>query len=213
MKLRATCVVVGFFSLLLSLVPLTFAQTPTATESALPRLVRFGGSVKDLDGNPMTGVVGITFALYSEQTGGAVLWLETQNVTADSNGRYVAVLGSTKPDGLPADLFTSEQAHWVGVQVSGQAEQARVLLVSAPYALKAGDAETIGGLPASAFVLANASGPHKNSAPPTNPDVTGVGTIDYIPMWDTTSDIVDSVIFQRSSEIGIGRLLPPQPSM
>lgn len=148
MKFRFACAVAA----LLLVVPSTFAQTPAA--SALPRLVRFGGTVKDLNGNPMTGVVGITFALYSEQTGGAALWLETQNVTADANGHYVALLGSTKPDGLPTDLFTSEQARWVGVQISGQAEQPRVLLVSAPYALKAGDAETIGGLPPSAFVKA-----------------------------------------------------------
>src|SRR5580693_10702369 len=120
------------FALCLSLVQLCVAQTPTQTASALPHLVRFGGTVKDLNGNPLTGVVGITFALYSEQTGGAALWLETQNVTADSNGRYVALLGSTKPDGLPTELFTSEQARWVGVQVSGQAEEPRVLLVSAP---------------------------------------------------------------------------------
>jgi len=80
----------GIFSPLvicLSLVQLTLAQTSTATASALPRLVRFGGTVKDPNGNPLTGVTGITFALYSEQTGGAPLWLETQNVTADSKGR------------------------------------------------------------------------------------------------------------------------------
>ena len=40
--------------------------------------------------------------------------------------------------GCRLTLFTSEQARWVGVQVSGQAEQPRVLLVSAPYALKPG---------------------------------------------------------------------------
>jgi hypothetical protein len=220
MKLRAACVVAGFLSLALSVVPLTFAQTPAETAPALPRLVRFGGTVKDLNGTPLTGVVGITFALYSEQTGGAALWLETQNVTADSNGHYVVLLGSTTPDGLPADLFTSERAHWVGVQVSGQAEQPRVLLVSAPYAFRARDAETVGGLPPSAFMLANgpqgaaggakgasapaSAGAQKNSAPPANPDVTGKGTVEYIPMWDTTGDIIDSVIFQENSEIGIG---------
>ena len=69
-----------------SMVQRTFEQTPTKTESALPRLVRFGGTVKSLDGSPPVGVVGITFALYSEQTGGAPLWLENQNVSADSNG-------------------------------------------------------------------------------------------------------------------------------
>jgi hypothetical protein len=220
MKLRAVCVMVA----LLSLVQLTVAQTTAESTSALPRLVRFGGTVKDLNGNPLTGIVGITFALYSQQTGGAALWLETQNVTADGNGHYVALLGSTTPAGLPAEIFTSEQARWVGVQVSGQAEQARVLLVSAPYALKAGDAETIGGLPPSAFVLANGSqgaasaakggsapasaGVQKNSVPPANPAVTGKGTIDYIPMWDSASDIIDSVIFQKTSAIGISTTAP-----
>jgi trimeric autotransporter adhesin len=90
----------------LSLVQLTFAQTSATGSSALPRLVRFGGTVKDVNGNPLTGVAGITFALYSEQTGGAPLWLETQNVTADSNGRYTALLGATKPDGSAPLLAT-----------------------------------------------------------------------------------------------------------
>src|SRR5271154_826653 len=208
MKLRLACVVIGFVSLVL----FTIAQTSTQTVSALPRLVRFGGTVKDLNGNPLTGIVGITFAFYSEKTGGAPLWLETQNATADSNGHYTVLLGATKPEGLPAELFTSEQARWVGVQVSGQAEQPRVLLVSAPYALKAGDAETIGGLPPSAFMLAKhesatagknpgepAASPRKNSVPPANPDVTGKGTVNFIPMWDTTSDILNSLIFQKTS--------------
>src|ERR1700680_3535838 len=105
MKLRATCVVLGF----LSLAQLTFAQSTAEAASALPRLVRFGGTVKDLNGTPLTGVVGITFALYSEQTGGAALWLETQNVTADSNGHYTVLLGATKLEGVPAELFASEQ--------------------------------------------------------------------------------------------------------
>jgi hypothetical protein len=192
----------------LSLVQGTFAQTSTAT--ALPRLMRFGGTVRDPDGNPLTGAAGITFALYSEQTGGAPLWLETQNVTADSNGRYTALLGSTKPEGLPAELFNSEQARWVGVQVQGQAEQPRVLLVSAPYALKAGDAETIGGLPPSAFVLAGspASGSatassalavaakSRDASPATATDVTTTGgTANYLPFFTGASTILDSVVY------------------
>jgi hypothetical protein len=44
MKLRVACVMVGFLSLVLSLTPLTVAQTTTQTASALPRLVRFGGT-------------------------------------------------------------------------------------------------------------------------------------------------------------------------
>jgi trimeric autotransporter adhesin len=213
----ALCVTLSF------LCPLQAQQavSPNAA-TALPRLVRFNGTAKDANGSPLTGVVGITFALYSEQSGGASLWMETQNIQADVNGHYTALLGASKPEGLPTDLFTSEQARWVGVQISGEREQARVLLVSAPYALKAGDAETVGGLPASAFALANSAHtkseeiaggfpnqkPERSQGSQANADVTGKGTIGYLPMWDTTSDIIDSLIFQKSSEIGIGTKTP-----
>jgi hypothetical protein len=211
-------------ALCLTLVPLNFAQTSAQPASALPRLVRFAGTAKDASGATKTGVVGITFALYSEQTGGAPLWLETQNVMADSGGHYVALLGSTKPDGLPADIFTSEQARWVGIQVSGQAEQPRVLLVSAPYALKAGDAETVGGLPPSAFMLAapyNGSAAASNSSanaaggalPPSATDVTTTGgTADYLPIFNGASTVIDSVLYQTGSgntaKIGINTTTP-----
>src|SRR5580658_3331823 len=211
MKLHIAGVVVAFLSLALSLAPRTVAQTSTQTASALPRLVRFGGTAKDLNGNLLTGVAGITFALYSEQTGGAALWLETQNVTADSNGHYTVLLGSTKPDGLPTDLFTTEQARWVGVQVSGQAGQPRVLLVSAPYASKAGDAETLSGKPASAYALTTpqtaTSAPASESAKPsaavnasTNNQsliqaaISGSGTKNYIPLWTSSTALGNSNI-------------------
>jgi hypothetical protein len=219
MKLRAACLVVGFLSLSPSLAPPTVAQTVAESASALPRLVRFGGTAKDIDGHPLAGVVGITFALYSEQTGGAALWLETQNVTADSNGRYVALLGSTKPDGLPTELFTSEQARWVGVQISGQSEQPRVLLVSAPYALKALDAETVGGKPASAFMAApNSSSSISNDAAVAKgavarsglaPALGGGGTKDYVPLWLSSTKLGSSKLFQSAAgKIGVGTTSP-----
>src|ERR1700730_351196 len=190
-------------SLRLSLVTSAVAQTSTSTASALPRLIRFGAVVKDLNGHPLTGVVGITFALYGEQTGGPPLWLETQNVTADSNGHYTALLGSTKPNGLPVELFTTEQARWVGVQVSGHAEQPRVLLVSVPYALKASDAQTLGGLPPSAFAPASSvtsNSASSSSAPPLTllapslataaaplATISGSGKTNFIPIWTNST--------------------------
>ena len=133
------------------------AQSSSSTSSSttpVPRLIKFSGAVKDDQGRPKTGVVGVTFALYQDQDRGSPLWLETQNVQADSKGNYTALLGSTKSEGLPAELFASNEARWLGVQPEGQAEQPRVLLLSVPYALKAVDAETLSGKPASAFVLA-----------------------------------------------------------
>ena len=72
-------------------------------------------------------------------------------------GAYTVTLAATAAQGLPPDLFASGEARWLGAQISGQAETPRTLLASVPYALKAQDAATIGGLPPSAFVLANPS--------------------------------------------------------
>ena len=102
----------------------------------LPRLVKFSGTLKDSNGNPLTTITGVTFALYSQQNGGAPLWLETQNVQPDKSGHYTVMLGSTKPDGLETELFVSEQAQWLGIQPQGQEEQARVLLVSVPVCIE-----------------------------------------------------------------------------
>ena len=141
-------------SILLSL-PLSLAQqsSQTAAGIVVPRLIRFSGAVNDVPGQPRSGVTGITFALYKDQAGGAALWLETQNVSLDAQGRYTVLLGANSAEGMPVELFTANGARWLGVQPEGQAEQ-RVLLVSVPYALKAADAETLGGMPASSFVLA-----------------------------------------------------------
>jgi len=186
-----------FFMLLLFCWSMNAQQTSSSTGSAtVPRLVNFSGKATDAQGKIMSGIAGATFAIYKDQYEGSPLWLETQNIQADAKGNYTIQLGATKPDGLPLDLFSSGEARWLGVTANGGQEQPRVLLLSVPYALKAADAETIGGLPASAFVLAGkgqgsspstkaapASTPAaKNASPAPNPAVTGTGAVDFIPM-------------------------------
>ena len=196
----------------------------TNTNIVVPPLINFSGVLTDVGGKPLTNAVSITFSLYSEQTGGAALWMESQKVQPDSSGHYAVMLGSTSSQGLPADIFVSGQAHWLDVRVQGQEEQPRVLLVSAPYALKAGDAATIGGLPPSAFVMAAVptgvratasetdASSLLNSTPPPNPAITGLGTVGNIPLWDSTSDIINSVLHQSgtgtTAKIGINTTTP-----
>ena len=62
------------------------------------------------------------------------------------------LLGSSSSTGLPDDLFTQREGRWLGVQMQGQPEQPRVLLVSVPYALKAAGADRLSGHSASEFV-------------------------------------------------------------
>ncbi len=197
---------------------------PTATNATVPPLIQFSNVATDEGGNSLSGVVNITFSLYNSQQGDEPLWTEVQNnVQLDSLGHYSVQLGITKPAGVPTTLFTTGEARWLGVQIADQPEQARVLLLSVPYALKAGDAATIGGLPPSAFVLAApgtasitpttlvGSGPSSADAP-AGSDVTGSGTADFIPLWTTTSNVGNSVLFQSGSgttaKIGVGTTTP-----
>lgn len=184
-------------------------QAPT---TAVPNLINYSGTLALSNNVGMPAkTVGVTFAIYRQQDGGAPIWLETQNVTPDSTGRYTVLLGSTKADGIPADLFSTQEQRWLGVQMQGQAEQPRVLLVSVPYAMKAADAETVGGLPASAFVLATppsanpaiatigseASG---SASPPTSSNVTTTGgTANTIPMFTTATNIQNSILTQTGT--------------
>ena len=155
---------VGLGCLLFVAVAQAQESASTAPLLSAPRWVQFSGVLQDAAGQPLSGVQGVTFALYQEQQGGAALWLETQNVALDEQGRYAVLLGATTSEGLPLELFTSNEARWLGVQVNlpDEVEQPRSLLVSVPYALKAADAETLGGRPASAFVLA-ADNPSRDS--------------------------------------------------
>ncbi len=195
---------------------LSGTQPARAQEKPAPRSVTFWGVATNPDGKPKTGVAGVTFSLYKEETGGAPLWMETQNVALDSAGGYTAQIGATHPDGLPIDLFASGQARWLEIQVEGQTPR-RVLLVSVPYALKAVDAETLGGLPASAFALAG--GPSR--APSLSPvdsgkpesaraaavpaaTVTGTGTAGTLSVWTAASTLGNSEIAESGGNVGIG---------
>jgi trimeric autotransporter adhesin len=192
-------------------------QVTTPSAAVVPQLVNFSGKAIDPKGNVVSGITGITFSIYKDQYEGAPLWMETQNVTADAKGNYTVQLGVTS-DGLPLELFSTGEARWLGVQINGGEEQPRVLLLSVPYALKAADAQTLGGLPASAFALAlqpnngsSSSAAHTsaNVKSAVTSSVSGTGKTDYIPLWtNSTGGLGDSVLYQSGTKIGVNTTTP-----
>ena len=200
-------------------------QTQSAAAvTAVPRLVRFAGSFHPPVNQP-AGPVGATFAIYGQQEGGTPLWTEDRNVEMDANGNYTVLLGSASNEGVPVELFTAGESRWLQVKfyVPGEVDLPRVLLVSVPYALKAGDADTLGGKPASAYALAGASmlvQPEASSSAvqparpvaavavattaAVAPAVAATGTANYIAMFtDATGDVGSSVMYQNATSIGI----------
>jgi len=206
-----------------SAAPAVPVSTASAAGSVVPRLVNYSSVLQDASGEPITDIRGVTFLLYQEAHGGAPVWLETQNVTPDKSGHYTVQLGTTRSEGLPASVFITGE-RWLAVQVSGETEQPRVLLVAVPYAMKAADAETIGGLPPSAFVLAvpvvegvSPSGAAQVTGssvlPPVSSNVTTTGgTVNTVPLFTAATNIQNSAITQTGSgttaKIGIGTAAP-----
>ncbi|MTT53032.1 hypothetical protein F1529_11120 [Alcanivorax sp. VBW004] len=77
---------------------------------------------------------------------GAVLWTETQVITAE-DGRYSVVLGAEPHNSLPDDLLGSDQVE-LGLAIDGDSEMTPRLAVttgSVPYALQAREAEQVTG--------------------------------------------------------------------
>jgi hypothetical protein len=197
---------------LVCLTAVLFSLTAIAQQSStanVPRQLRFGGTIKSADGTPRTGVVGVMFSLYAEQQGGTALWTELQNAQLDANGQYTVLLGSQHSDGVPAELFTANEARWLGIQVEAEPEQPRVLLVSVPYALKAGDAETLGGRPFSDFVLSSPAGTSTVKTTSTAGTVqpssvntsTSGGTAGYVARWSDASTLANSQLTDDGNNV------------
>jgi len=156
----------------------TEPHTLAATAStAVPALVPYSGMAVDAQGKPLGEAASVTFQIFKDEQGGEPLFTETQTLNLDRAGRYKAQLGATYPNGISLETFQSGEARWLEVQVAGQSPKPRTLLTSVPYALKAGDATTLGGLPVSAFALAgDASHPATAQAMQNTPAPTGTVT-------------------------------------
>jgi hypothetical protein len=105
-------------------VPLAISQNTDG-----PRLVKFGGVVRDDAGKAMVGTINITFCLYDTEKGGTGLWMERQNVDVDSDGEFEVDLGANSSDGLPESLFPKGEPRWLGIQPEGQ-DEARILMMN-----------------------------------------------------------------------------------
>ena len=218
MRLRGLSVLA--LALLTSLLPFPStlvaqsSSTPIAASAptVVPALVPYSGMLREFSGQ--AGDLGVTFLIFKDEQGGEPLWAETQTVAVDASGRYKVHLGGSTSSGLPSDLFSTGEARWLEIQVAGQNPQPRVLLASVPYALKAADAATLGGLPASAFVLAG-TGSRTAAAvsPAIVPDLASTvtttgGTANNLAKFSGTSTIVNSILFDNGTDVGIGTATP-----
>lgn len=104
-----------------------------AARADIPKYLTYQAKLTDTQGTPVSdGSYVITFRFHDAQTGGSVLWTETQAVTI-TDGEFTVILGSVTPLNLAFD-----QPYWLSVEVQGDEEmRPRTRLTSAGYAINA----------------------------------------------------------------------------
>jgi len=172
------------------------SRAAAAKASAEARFVTYIGTLEDAKGRPITSATSVDFSLYKLPHGGTAEWKETQKIVPDKSGRYKVRLGSTRKEGMPAEMFAVGESRWLAVQVEGAEEQPRSLLVAVP----AGVANA-GAIRPSAFVL---SIPQSDESPAKA--ATSSAELNAIPLITGAGSI------QASSMINVGYFAQPLAS-
>ena len=103
--------------------------------SDIPRTINYQGRFLTTDGVPVLGVIGMTFRLYSAESGGDLLWAEQQE-TELNNGYFNVRLGISTA--FPSTLF--DNPVFLEMEGVGEIMTPRQCINSAPYALVASKA-------------------------------------------------------------------------
>jgi hypothetical protein len=190
------------------------AQSPqSANAITVPRLINVTGVFAPADGKRLGREV-VTIAIYADETGGEPLWHETQSIDVDPSGRYMVLLGATQPEGVPPDVFASGEPRWLGVAWArpGEVDGPRTRFTSVPYALRASDADTLGGRPASAYVLSPTAGGEGTTSTGTAvsivPNVVNPGTTNFLAKYVTPDDVGNSAVYESGGFVGINTTSP-----
>jgi len=222
---RITAVLILFFVLLVP-IALMAQSAPGTSTAAVPRLIQVSGVYQPADGRPSAGVEVAIVSIYADADGGLPVWQERQSVVVDgTTGRFTLLLGASYPDGIPAEIFEAGQAQWMSVlfERPGEREPPRVRIASVPYALKASDAETLGGLPASAYLRVpggdtggaghTPSTPTSADAAVNEPDVLP-GTTNFLAKYVNGTNVGKSAVYETptvlvpTGAVGIGTTAP-----
>jgi hypothetical protein len=193
---------------------------PTGSQPSIsvPRLIKFSSVFQPADGQPPASREVVTLSVYADQEGGVPLWQEIQTVAVDTTGRFTVLLGASHPDGLPLELFASGEARWMSLEFArpGEVERPRVQLTSVPYALKAEDAATLGGRPASDFLLAPTqsdkarhatsatAGDSSATAQPTVAADVLPGTTNFLAKYVNNANVGNSAVYEVGGRVGMG---------
>ncbi|MFH1807566.1 MAG: hypothetical protein ABIJ09_02385 [Pseudomonadota bacterium] len=122
---------------------LAAALISSGVRAAVPQHLYYTGYLTD-GGAPASMSADLLFELFDQNSGGTALWSERHDSVSVQDGHFEVPLNSAGD----LDTFLDGSDHWLQVTVGSQVLLPRLPLGSVPYALHAGDADTLEGLSA-----------------------------------------------------------------
>jgi hypothetical protein len=130
-----------------------------AEAAAIPLKINYQGKIVDGSGTPLGGTHDAVFRLYDAPVSGTMLWSDSATVASDADGIFSVVLGGDHP------MVTGlGDACWLEIEIDGEILVPRREMVSVPYALRAAAADSLDGLTAEAFAVADHTHDERYSA-------------------------------------------------
>jgi len=168
-------------------VPEAAVQQSSAVSATVPTVLNYQGTLRDAEGNPLSGYHNITFRIYDDVTApiADAIWMEEHISVTVRSGHFSVLLGNMNP--IPPAYFTDSD-RFIGVMVAPYDEMVpRQRFASVPYAMYADyahDADSVDGYGAEAFATAGHDHNALNAADGTPTDAVyvdangnvGVGT-------------------------------------
>ena len=134
--------------LLQSLFALFIVSSFKLAFAVIPPTLNYQGHLTNKSGEPVDGLVSMTFAIYNVDAGGIPLWTDIRTV-AVNHGVFSIELG-VAPSPFPSDMF--ETPLWMSLSVGADGEMTpRRPITSSGFAFKASNADMLEGISASAL--------------------------------------------------------------
>lgn len=130
--------------------------------SAVPSAIVYDGELYAENGLPYNGNVDVGVSLFSSADGGSAMWVGPVGSESVLSGQFSVELDAAE---LPGILAMNDTL-WLEFNIDGETLMPRQKLTSVPYAAVAGNAQMLGGMPASAYAMADAT--VANDTLPTN---------------------------------------------
>ncbi|KPL18388.1 MAG: hypothetical protein AMJ92_08080 [candidate division Zixibacteria bacterium SM23_81] len=98
---------------------LTDRPVSRGAKADVPGLMSYQGTLTDPSGVALDTTVDMAFSIYTDSTGGSLIWTETQTAVVVSSGMFNVLLGRVNSI---SDTVFKDPERWIGVQVGADPE-------------------------------------------------------------------------------------------